>query len=157
MRHALDDKMEENTNLLTSVIIPLEYLPTTYTLYFRFEAFGDLNNATQVVNYFNIARKNQQTRFALFTKNPHFIKEAIEEKGTTKPENVNIIFSSLFLNTKNESTMRKYNFIDKVFTVYDPKYIKDQNIDINCGGRHCASCLKCYTKNDIKHISEKLK
>lgn len=47
----------KNTEILTSSIIDPDLLPVINCLYFRFEAFGDLNNATQVINYFNICKK----------------------------------------------------------------------------------------------------
>ena len=157
LRSQLDEKLDFNTELLTTCVLPFEVLPTIYSLYFRFEAFGDLNNAVQVVNYFNICKKNPSVSFALWTKNPHFIEQAINEYGTEKPSNLNIIYSSLFINSRNESTAKKYGFIDKVFTVYSSDFIQANGIEINCGGLHCATCLKCYTKNDIRDISEKLK
>lgn len=153
----MSGKYELNTIMLTSVILPLEVLPTINSLYFRFEAFGDLNNAVQVVNYFNICKKNPLVNFALWTKNPHLIAQAMNEYGTEKPSNINIVYSSLFMNHESSSIFEKYSFIDKVFTVYDPQYIESNNININCGGRHCATCLRCYKKDTEKVINEKLK
>ena len=75
--------------------------------------------------------------------------------GYKKPENLNIIISSLFIN--KQLNISNYNFADKVFTVYDKKTATDRNININCGARDCSTCLKCYTKNDIKVINELLK
>lgn len=157
MRSQLDEKLDFNTVLLTSCVLPLEALPIITSLYFRFESFGDLNNAVQVVNYFNICKKNPLVNFALWSKNPHIIQEAMNAYGIEKPENLNIIYSSLFINQPSESITKKYAFIDKVFTVYDPQYIKENGIVINCGGKHCAGCLNCYRKNDITVINEKLK
>lgn len=45
-----------------------------------------------------------------------------------------------------------YDFIDKVFTVFD-----HDNGHINCGAKACAACGLCYTKNDTVFINEKLK
>lgn len=154
---SMPQKYEANTMLLTEAILPLESLPAIYNLYFRFEAFGDLMNAIQVVNYINICNVNPLVKFALWTKNPQFIDEAMNKYGVQKPENLNIIYSSLILNKDSSAILNKYGFIDKVFTVYTPEYIKEKNIDINCGARSCAGCLNCYTKNDIKIINEKLK
>lgn len=153
----LDKKLERNTALLTTDILPVEALPVITSLYFRFEAFGDLNNAVQVVNYFNICKKNKYVHFALWTKNPRFIDQAMKEYNIKKPNNLNIIYSSLFLNKPVKAIREKYSFIDKVFTVYDPETIKNDNITINCGSRSCIDCLKCYNKNKITEISEKLK
>lgn len=154
-------KLTHNYNVATTQIIPIEYLPTINALYFRFEAFGDLENEYQFINYLNICYKNQQTSFALWTKNPHIIDSVLNDMGYKKPKNLNIIVSSLFINKewnyKKLPYAKRYNFIDKIFTVYDKQYIKENNININCGALNCNTCLKCYTKNDIKIINERLK
>lgn len=61
-----------NYNVLTTEIIPAEWLPKTNCLYFRFEAFGDLQNDIQFINYLNIANANPQTLFAIWTKKPGY-------------------------------------------------------------------------------------
>ena len=128
--------LEENQRILTSEVLPLEKLPTINSLYFRFEAFGDLNNATQAKNYFNLCYKNPRVKFAIWTKNPDYIAEAIAD-GYEKPENLNIVLSSLFLNKERKNP---FPFVDKVFTVYDPDFIEENNVEINCGARNCFAC-----------------
>jgi hypothetical protein len=150
---SMEKPMVENQRILTSEILPMEKLPTINNLYFRFEAFGDLNNATQVINYFNICYKNPKVKFALWTKNPDFIESAIDA-GYKKPENLNIVLSSLFVNKERKNV---FPFVDKVFTVYDSDYIEAENIDINCGARNCFDCGLCYEKNGVTVINEKLK
>ena len=150
---SMEKPMVQNQRILTSEILPAEKLPTINNLYFRFEAFGDLNNATQVINYFNICRKNPRVKFALWTKNPDYIAEAIQE-GHEKPDNLNIVLSSLFINKERSNP---FPFVDKVFTVYDADHIEAHNIDINCGARSCFTCGLCYEKNGISIINEKLK
>lgn len=150
---SMENCMVENQHILTSSVLPMEKLPTINNLYFRFEAFGDLNNAVQVINYFNICYKNPKTRFALWTKNPDYIADAIA-RGYEKPENLNIVLSSLFINKERKNP---YTFVDKVFTVYDPTYIEENAVEINCGARNCFSCGLCYEKNGVKIINEKLK
>ena len=149
----MEAPLVQNQKILTSSVLPMEKLPMINVLCFRFEAFGDLNNATQVINYFNMCKKNPQTKFALWTKNPDYIAKAIKA-GHEKPENLNIILSSLFINKERKT---KYDFVDKIFTVYDVDYINEHNIEINCGARNCFSCGLCYNKNDIRIINEKLK
>lgn len=149
----MEKPMVENQRILTSSIIDPELLPTINNLYFRFEAFGDLNNATQVKNYFNICYKNPRVKFALWTKNPDYIAEAIAD-GYAKPDNLNIVLSSLFVNKERKSP---YSFVDKVFTVYDADTISREGIEINCGARSCFDCGLCYEKNDVRDIREKLK
>ena len=48
----------------------------------------------------------------------------------------------------NEVTdFSQYEWADRVFTVYDKNYIKDHDVEINCGGR---SCMSVYVKTRIK-------
>jgi hypothetical protein len=150
---SMEKPMVENQRILTSEILPAEKLPRINNIYFRFESFGDLNNATQVKNYFNICYKNPRVKFALWTKNPDYIAAAIRD-GYEKPENLNIVLSSLFVNQQRKT---RYPFIDKVFTVYDPDHIEQNGIEINCGAKNCFSCGLCYEKNGVSVINEKLK
>lgn len=151
----LDGCMEKNGEILRAGIIPEDQIPTTTGQIFRFESFGDLANWLQAANYMNIARRNPQTRFALYTKNPRFIAEAIKN-GYSKPANLVIVYSSLFL---NKQARPPFDFIDKVFTVYD----KEENAPagINCGARSCFTCQRCYKRNPdgvtVEHVSELLK
>lgn len=142
--------LERNTELLTKSILPIEELPVINVLYFRFESFGDLHNTTQLINYFNICKKNPGVKFALWTKNPHIVKEVADQK----PKNLQIVLSSLMMNTEIDISNMPY--IDKVFTVYDKKTIEERNIKINCGANSCLACHKCYEKG-CKVINEKLK
>lgn len=150
---SMENCMVENQRILTSEILPMDKLPTINNLYFRFESFGDLNNATQVKNYFNICYKNPRVKFALWTKNPDYVAEAIAD-GYEKPSNLNIVLSSLFINQERKNP---FPFVDKVFTVYDSGYIEANDIDINCGAKNCFSCGLCYEKNGVQTINEKLK
>ena len=149
----MDAPMIENQRILTSSVLPLELLPELNALYFRFEAFGDLNNATQVKNYFNLCYKNPRVKFALWTKNPDYIADAIRD-GYEKPENLNVVLSSLFINKQRPNP---FPFVDKVFTVYSPDHIQENAVEINCGARSCFSCGLCYEKNGVEVINEKLK
>ena len=150
---SMEKPMIENQRILTGEILPMEKLPVINNLYFRFEAFGDLNNATQVINYFRICHKNPRVKFALWTKNPDYVAQAIKA-GYDKPDNLNIVLSSLFINKERKT---RYAFVDKVFTVYDPKHIEENAVEINCGARNCFTCGLCYEKNNVRTINEKLK
>lgn len=154
MYKPLKAKLIKNTEILTTEIVDKEKLPLINALYFRLEAFGDLNNSIQVINYFNICNKNKSVHFALWTKNPFIIKQTID-MGYKKPQNLQIILSSHYLNAVAD--MDGFEFIDKVFTVYSKDYIAEHNIEINCGAKSCLKCHKCYKANDVKYINEKLK
>lgn len=131
-----------NYEILNNGILDPEQLPKTNCAFFRIESFGDLGSMVQAINYINFIAKNPQTKFAWWTKNPKFIAQAIDA-GYSIPENVQIIFSSIFLNAT--AYPKKYDFINKVFTVYDKQTAK--GIDINCGSRSCFTCNRCYRKN----------
>lgn len=150
--------LAKNYDLLTSSVLPENQLPIINCLYFRFEAFGDLANENQVINYFNISKNNPKVNFTIWTKNPQIMKKAID-MGYEKPNNLTVIYSSLFINNQVtiEKIKNKYPFIDKVFTVYDKDYIKNNDIQINCGAKNCLKCRLCYEKNDTVYINEKLK
>lgn len=150
----LREKLVENTEFLTTYELKPEQIPFINRTLFRFESFGDLNNTIQVRNYFTICNANPGTTFALWTKNPWIIAEALEEYNMEKPNNLIIILSSILMNTPNESIA--YDFIDKVFTVYDKEHA--ESVNINCGSRKCVECRRCYTKTaELEHVNELLK
>lgn len=150
---------KRNTEILCNHILTGDEIPVIdparFPL-FRFEAFADLQSVTQVINYFNIAKNNPGVKFALWTKNPGFVARAL--KFTTKPENLQIVLSSLRL---NRPTATNYEFIDKIFTVYDEKTIDAEQININCGARSCMGCQLCYNRNQggarLVHVRERVK
>ncbi len=150
----LKNAMKDNLDFLSE---PLRYedLPNINALYFRFEAFGDLDNEVQFINYLNICKKNPKTRFALWTKNPWIIQNAFDS-GYKKPKNLNIVLSSIMMNEVDDYS--RYDWVDRVFTVYDKKYIEEHDVNINCGSRKCMSCLKCYNKSKkYFYINEQVK
>ena len=144
---------ERNAEVLTSRVLTKEELPLINACYFRFESFGDLNNTTQLINYFNICKKNPDVHFALWTKNPQIVAEVVKENS--KPKNLVIIASSLMIN--REINIDDMPYIDKAFTVYTKEYIKDNEVQINCGARNCLQCHRCYKKTGDRYIREILK
>lgn len=153
--------LERNYNLLTTRILEDHEVLRLNDLYHRFEAFGDLANTTQFINYINMCNANPHTMFAIWTKNPHIMSEVLNDMQVEKPKNLIIVVSSLFLNVewkyKNLPYANKYWFIDKVFTVYTADYAIKNNIKINCGNKKCLQCKLCYTHNNITVINEIIK
>ena len=145
---------EKNTKILTESVIPKEYLPIINAAVFRFEAFGDIQNETQVINYFNICKKNKHVNFALWTKNPAIIDRAIKS-GHAKPKNLQIVLSSHYLN--KVADINRWSFVDKIFTVFTKDYIEENNVKINCKGESCLLCQKCYHKNKEIYMNEELR
>ena len=158
---SLAKNLSSNLELLTGEILPLDVLPrfiSELANIVRFESFGDLANVTQAINYLNIAKVNPDIRFALWTKNIGFLAKAIETTG--KPDNLRIIYSSPIKNQaiNVEKTKRAFPGVDAVFTVYDKKYIAENNTEINCGAKSCITCRNCYDRPDFyTDIKEMLK
>ena len=156
----LGQHLSENSELLTAEVLPLDSLPVFSSgLIVRLEAFGDISNVTQVINYFNICKSSPAARFAIWTKNPGYIAQAIKA-GYKKPDNLRVVYSSSIINSPApvDIVKRVFPFIDIIFTVYDAKTIEAQNININCGAKSCISCRNCYDKQNFNNIvNEKLK
>lgn len=153
----LRKKLWKNSWILSEILFDEKELPYLYsaTGFFRFEAFGDLMTEIQVVNYFRMAKVNPHMRCALWTKNPWIIKQAMKHYELEKPANLVIIGSSYFVN--EAMTFQAFPFIDKVFTVYDKKHVKKNGTVINCGGRSCKDCGRCYMNYGGREVSELLK
>lgn len=130
-----------NSGLLSTVDIPADLMPVINALYFRIEAFGDTMNARHAENYLRLIECNPLVSFAWWTKNPDFTAAALVAHGN-RPDNVNFIVSSPFLN--KAATVARYPWVDEVFTVYDDDTARAHCVDINCGARHCLTCLRCY-------------
>lgn len=145
----------ENHRVLTSQIIPVEKMPILNYLMFRLEAFGDVQNETQILNYFNLCKRNPRVQFTIWTKNTAIFKKVFEG-GNRKPKNLIIIVSSPMINKALK--IEDYSFADKVFTVYKKDYALNNGIKINCGSKSCASCGMCYNKSSrTVYVNELLK
>lgn len=161
-------KLERNTILWASDVIPVDIMPLLNDCIFRLESFGDLINTTQFINYIHLCRRNPWTTFTIWTKNPDIIALVFKMTAETKPENMIIIYSDPVINGASKKAisaiLKKYSFIDKVFTVYEADYAKQhKEIIINCrnpenySDKHCITCRNCYEHNNIKNIGEILK
>lgn len=154
------NKLAQNTDFYTTYEIPAEAVPFLNCLYFRFESFGDLNNPLQFKNYMTIAKKNPNTKFAIWTKNPHIIRTALQIYGNIIPKNVEVIYSSLFIDkqTELEKIKKAYPFITKTFTVYSsPDAAAENGKKVNCGGLSCRNCkFECYKKQKNPEKNERI-
>lgn len=150
-RDGLRDKLERNTILWSTQIIPIDCFPVVPMEIFRLESFGDLNNIVQLTNYFNFCLANPLTRFALWTKNT-FLFPIAREFGIDKPSNLIIIESAPLFNTPIEPSDR---WVDKTFTVWTKEYF-DADF-INCGKKECITCQNCYRRDGVRQINELVK
>jgi len=142
---------ENNSDILKGRILERHELPTINAAFFRFNAHGEIENKTQVLNFFNICKKNKFTNFALWTHDPKIVHQALKEQK--KPKNLRLIYSSQKLNKIDKLPK---NF-DKVFTVFTKKYAESNQIGINCGHKKCIECLQCYKPNDKNTFINELK
>lgn len=156
-QHTLAEKLAKNYDILHAGVIPMNDMPVVNASICRFESFGDIDSTIQFENYCNICFKNPGITFTLWTKNPGIIKKALMHFN--KPENLIIIYSSMFINEAyNIKKIKKaFPFIDKIFSVFDKKTAETLDIKINCGSKKCNECRLCYSKNTTCYINELLK
>lgn len=146
--------LEKNLEVLTSRVIPVGEWPLVNAFAFRLESFGDVQNETQVRNYFNFCRRNPRVQFSVWTKNLPVYARVL--KTESKPKNLIVIVSSPMLNVPVNP--KNFPFVDKVFTVYTEDYAHEHGIKINCGARSCLACGRCYRKsNGVEYVNELLK
>jgi hypothetical protein len=156
-RPAVEKCYAENTELLTSSVIPIKQLPFINATMCRLETFGDIVNATHLQNYINLIKKNSHCMFSLFTKNYTVVFDYF--KTHKQPKNLSLVISSLLLDEPfGLEFLPEYLTNVKIFTVYSKPFAKGNNITINCGKNRCVDCRRCYTKNKNPiFISEILK
>ena len=156
-RPAVEKCYAENTELLTSSVIPIKQLPFINATMCRLETFGDIVNATHLQNYINLIKKNNHCMFSLFTKNYTVVFDYF--KTHKQPKNLSLVISSLLLDEPFAlEFLPEYLTNVKIFTVYSKPFAKGNNVTINCGKNRCVDCRRCYTKNKNPiFISEILK
>lgn len=124
------------------------------TKFFRIESFGDTENAIQGKNYIHFIKAFPKIYYSLFSK--ALLLYASIFRTEEKPKNLSYVHSSLRLNCAEIALVKRFSFVDHLFTVYDKKYIELNNIKITCGGKACLKdCCKkkkgCFfPKTDIK-------
>ena len=150
-----------NGLILRNILIPVKMFKLLVIIfpYLRIESFGDTANVTQARNYIRIIKAFPGKRCAIWSKNIAIWEKAIQLEG--KPKNTTYVHSSSKLNEPDNIDRNRYWFVDHVFTVYTPAFIKKHNIKINCGGRKCIECImkkiNCYYRNTEFYINEKKK
>ena len=157
MRKSLQKHLEENAEILSTRILDDKEIPVTNAQAFRMESFGDLYNATHLANYVLICEKNPYTRFGLWTKNYWLLDELFNKYGIAKPANLSIVVSSPFLNKAMTLDRERYWMVNHIFTVYQKKFIAENDVNVNCGSKDCLGCQICYHTNTEFFVREQLK
>lgn len=148
--------LARNHEILKNGIIHSDWLPIINALYFRIESFGDFDNENQVINVYNICKKNPLVHFTGWTKNLVYLYR-VDNQGIAKPNNFRLVYSSQFINRVANVPKSCRHLVNLVFTVYTKEYTKKHEITINCGANACLTCLRCYTGENIYYINELLK
>ena len=116
----------------------------------RIESFGDVATVTCAQNYLRIIKSHPWLNFGVWTKNTAIWNEAIHLEGG-KPSNMKYVISSTCVDVPDELDAETAELADHRFTVYS-----NDGEHINCGGRKCATCRKCYG-NGVFDIAEHIK
>ncbi len=111
---------------------------------FRVHSHGEIINRTHARNLFRFARRNPQTIFGFWTKRKDLVK------GMHKPKNVVMIYSNPVI---DQIVTKPPAGFHKVFNVVS----KESDAEINCGGRKCIECQRCYSFDTTKVIVERVK
>lgn len=137
-----------NQLILSEVEYSVKELSEIYiaSKYVRIHADGDFRNAVEAVNVLRFAKGHKANNVTIWFKNLSAMKEAIAKEG--KPKNVFIIYSACRLNENPIDIIKKYPWIDYVFTVYVDKASTKKAIADGaneCNGKKCKACgYKCY-------------
>ena len=150
MYNNLDIMLMRNSQILHNNLLNEDELPVINHRYFRFESHGDLGSLIHLQNLINIAKYNPNTRFTLWTKMYKLAEKGFKKYG--KPKNFTVVYSSLMIDKPLD--IKKFNFADKIFTVFSKE---NNKVKINCGDKKCIDCQTCYAKTRTKYINERVK
>lgn len=154
MRSGLAEKSARNSGLMASRVLPQEAFPVLPWSRFRLEAFGDLENSVQAVNYLQWAMRCPETVFAWWTKHPGTVRLAMSQLGLHElPGNVNLIYSVPVLDpgpaldpgpeASRLPSLAGAMIRAGLFATFEVH--TDPGPAQNCP-KSCRDCLRCYTR-----------
>ena len=149
-RKNMQPALQRNSDALSSRMLETHEIPKILDSVFRFDAHGELINATHLANLSAICESNPRTSFALWTKRNDIVGKFFRARA--KPVNMILIYS----NPKISHIMAKPpKHFDRTFNnVLEHEEVERQN----CTGQQCKDCLLCYTPgNGVTTIVEKVK
>lgn len=146
----LEKCLSKNYDLLTTQELNNQDLKIIQAIMYtqkalRFNAFGEIDNMTQLKNYMNIAKSCKGQKIALYTKNIKLLYEYI--KDNKMPKNVNVVLSSYQIG----KPLNRYNLNEQlqdstIFTVFKEPGEKRNCFGSASGNVKCSNCMKCYMK-----------
>ena len=155
---SMDKGLTLNYIILNFTILPLSILPIINRQFFRIESFGDVETVFQAINYCNLMTAqtlNNFVQFGAWSKNPDIWYSAFQKVG--KPANLSFGVSSLYMNKVTAVSAKYRDYIDFVFTVFETEAdALAAGYEVNCGARHCLSCLRCYRAHAVKMETGKI-
>lgn len=131
-------RFKENGETVSTRMLEESEIIKSRVKYIRFQAHGELINRTHLLNLVKIAKTNPAVQFSLFTKRMDLIQSLLP--GTIPP-NVVVVYSEPRINVEYPVLP---NGADKVFCVYTKNFVRKNAIQLNCAGKHCKQCHKCY-------------
>jgi hypothetical protein len=125
----------------------------------RIQSLADVACVRECRNYIHLTNAFPEMRWVPWSKNDWFWWNAFQQLG--KPENMNYIHSSLFLNEIDEGPIWMQPFIDYIFTVFTEEFARlHPEIVMNCctltnKGRQCRrDCNDCYVRGKCRYRNE---
>lgn len=151
-RKNMEPALQRNSDALSTRLLTPTEIPQILDRAFRFDAHGELINATHLHNLVLIVEHNPGTSFALWTKRNDLVRTYFDVRA--KPTNLILIYS----NPKIGNIMKRPpTHFDRTFNNVPEHEHQDQQ---NCTGQKCKDCMLCYTPvhaNGVTTIVEKVK
>ena len=136
-RKNVAEALQRNTEALSKTVLSYKDLPVIKDDVFRFQHHGELINMKHLKNLVNIARKNPDCTFALWTKR----KDMVAKYVTTLPSNLILVYSNPRIDKVITKPPKHFH---KVFNNVSPDNLTSQQ---NCTGQECRDCMLCYSKS----------
>ena len=164
-RKNVAEALQRNTEALSKTVLSYKDLPVIKDDVFRFQHHGELINMKHLKNLVNIARKNPDCTFALWTKRKgmvanyvfewnYWLDKMVDDKATYKnyirtyarqeqvgiPSNLILVYSNPRIDKVITNPPKNFH---KVFNNVSPdNHTRKQN----CTGQKCRDCWLCYSK-----------
>lgn len=136
-RPSMEIALNHNNEKLAGAPLHDDQIPILNALYVRINSFGELINEMHAENIFRICEKNPETTFVIWTKRLNLLP--VEKR----PVNLKVIYSNPIADHVIEYEPGKG--YDGVFNVISKGYAELTRTEVNCGGKRCKDCMKCYS------------